>query len=69
MKLQINQRGSWRHVADFPDMPGTFAAIRTSVIPLAQVMSTAAKWRVLDDKQQVVAYLDAPDFKWTLAAG
>ncbi len=63
MKLQINQRGSWRDIVEFE--PSHLTHIQAAVIPLAREIGEWAKWRVTKDSRTAIAYLKAPGFNWS----
>lgn len=65
MKLQINQRGSWRNVVSFDNDKKTFIAIASAVVPVARILGKSASWRITeDDGWKVVAWCEAPSFRW-----
>lgn len=65
MKLQVNQRGSWRNVVEFGDDKATFMKVAEAVLPLVNELGKSANWRIVEnDGLSVVAYCGAPTFKW-----
>ncbi len=62
MRLQINDRGSWRHVMvfDATDEPH----VRQRAVKLVSVVNERAKLRILDDKAVLKATCQGPNFNW-----
>jgi hypothetical protein len=62
MKLQINDAGSWRHVLAFE---GTVEQdVRQRAIKLVAVVNERAKLRILDDRSNLRATCQGPEFTW-----
>lgn len=68
MKIQVNQRGSWRNFVSFDAEGGDgrdrFLQVGGAVEPLARVLGERTSWRITEDDGAVIAYLDAPDYVW-----
>lgn len=62
MKLQINDRGSWRHVCSFDRI--SERDVRDRAARLALVVNERAKLRILADNGAVKSYCQGPDFTW-----
>ena len=62
MKLQINDRGSWRHIADFSAI--NESAVRQRAAKLVPVLSERASLRIVDDKGNAKTHCKGPDFDW-----
>lgn len=62
MKLQINDRGSWRHVADFKAEDER--AVRQQAAKLVVVVNERASLRILGEKSEVRATCRPPNFDW-----
>ncbi len=65
MRLQVNLKGSWRDVLNFP--ADHEEAIRASASRLACIAGDQVKFRVADDQNIAVAYLEAPFLSWRTA--
>ena len=63
MKLQVNQRGAWRDVAEFEE--SQLRHIQAAVIPLARELGDRATWRVTANSRTALGYLGAPSFNWS----
>ena len=62
MKIQINDSGSWRHIAVFDKT--VEVAMRKSAARFLAIVNERAKLRILDDKGAVKATCRGPDFDW-----
>ena len=58
MKLQVNQKGSWRNVLERIESKDQFIAVCEAVTPLPAVL-TNTTFRVIEDDGDVVAYLES----------
>ncbi len=58
MKLDVNNSGSWKSLMSFNASMESF--VREAAPRLMMASSKAPKLRILDDKGDVVAYLDHP---------
>ncbi|MBC7857990.1 MAG: hypothetical protein H7Z39_04260 [Burkholderiaceae bacterium] len=62
MKLQINDSGSWRHIAAFAQEDER--DVRARSVKLLVVINERAKLRILDDQNSATATCKGPDFNW-----
>lgn len=62
MKLQINDRGSWRHVANFSVV--NEGSVRVHAAKLVAAMNERATLRILDENNKVHAYCKGPNYQW-----
>lgn len=62
MKLQINDAGSWRHVLTFKE--NAERDVRVRAVKLICIVNEHAKLRILDDKGDVKATSQPPNFEW-----
>jgi len=69
MKLQVNQKGSWRNVVEFEDSREKFIAVAEAARPLARALGTSATWRIVDAADTVLGYCESTDFEWRLKGG
>lgn len=71
MKLQMNERGSWRDLAVFPDMP--LERAQREVISYTRAFGSGsragrhASYRITRDGRTALAYLEAPYKAWRKA--
>lgn len=64
MRLQVNQRGSWGNCVRFDANRETFMAVGEAAVTLANAVGGRISFRIIDDADEVVAYLDAPGEEW-----
>lgn len=70
MKLQINERGSWREMVEFPIE--NLAQLKAATIAFARAVGPGnrkggASYRITSDGRSAIAYLEAPYRAWRKA--
>lgn len=70
MKLQINERGSWREMVEFS--PERLKEVQTAALAFARAVGPGKKiggasYRITKDGRSAISYLEAPYTKWRAA--
>lgn len=60
MKLQINEKGSWRNMVEFPDDREKMMDVGDAAAVLGKAVGGKATFRMLDATGEVLGYLEPP---------